>query len=106
MMEEDGSIELLPLRTVYRKQSSTSIERDSPHLLRQLVASVCFSLVGWYYPRYLISTESSIVSKPVPLQKLSSGDVVLDMTLNHPRPDHEMVPSTLVSPFGSQECTL
>lgn len=59
-----------------------------PHKARSLLAAtafwIAFAVFGWYFPRLLISWETSIQSKVPPFQETAAGDVILDFLLNQP----------------------
>ena len=101
-MDEENNLEVVPLksRLSFNAQHSSSklarslsssvaaeedvFQEESPQLWQQLIASFLFYNFGWYFPRYLSSLDASIEAKDAPYQKLTSGDVVLDPSLNQP----------------------
>ena len=101
-MDEENNLEVVPLksRLSFNAQHSSSklarslsasvaaeddvFQEERPQLWQQLIASFLFYNFGWYFPRYLSSLDASIEAKDAPYQKLTSGDVVLDPSLNQP----------------------
>lgn len=69
---------------------------------RTLAVSVIVFVLGQYLPKYILSLDDSFVSRPVPYQRLSSsGEIVLDMTLNYELVD----PPTISGSFLLLTCT-
>jgi hypothetical protein len=60
--------------------------------VRDLLVSVCFLLLGWYGPKKLKPSEEYLQQRLIPYQVLSSGDVILDLSLNYPVVDPPTVP--------------
>ena len=76
--------------------SSKDTNNNNKSLVSQLKAylwsldfvEVLICLAGVLIPYYLIKTKLSTTQRPIPYQKLaSSGDVVLNLTLNQPMAD-------------------
>jgi membrane-associated phospholipid phosphatase len=68
-------------------------------LLLQAIAALCFCLLGWYIPRYLIQRASvDILQKTdsIPIQTTVAGDVILDSLLNQPYVEPPTIPSQLL----------
>ena len=63
--------------------SLMSSEYMRTFLPRQLLLCVCLSIFGWYAPDKLIRPIIGITMKQIPYQLLSSGDIVLDQSLNY-----------------------
>lgn len=70
--------------------------RSTPRLIHQTVLSICFALFGWYFPRYVIFKNAEHIGQgPIPYQKTSSGDVILDFQYNQPLIDPPTIPCEL-----------
>ena len=65
-----------------------------PPMIRATVFWLCFGLVSWHYPRYLLLTDHDIIAKPPPYQKTAAGDIILDFTLNEKVADPPIIPCT------------
>jgi hypothetical protein len=92
---EDGTMMMVPLR-----HASSSVLLDGDHddpaeknkgstqqYRAMLVGAffwISFALFGWYFPRLLISMETTMKEKPPPYQETAAGDVILDFELNQP----------------------
>jgi hypothetical protein len=72
-------------------------------MIRSTVLWVIFGVVGWYYPRYLIAHEQTIMHKAAPYQLTTSGDVILDFALNEKLVDPPTIPGKLVGLMFSSE---
>jgi hypothetical protein len=51
---------------------------------RDLLVSISFFLLGWFGPKYRLPSEEYLEEREIPYQILSTGDVVLDLSLNYP----------------------
>ena len=61
-------------------------------LVQSNVAALALCLAGWYYPRYLNVTETTIATKVPPYQQTAAGDIILDFALNEPLVDPPTIP--------------
>jgi hypothetical protein len=61
-------------------------------MLRSTILWVCFGLVAWHYPRYLLQSDQQIVTKTPPYQLTAAGDVIMDFTLNEKVSDPPIIP--------------
>lgn len=100
MAETDVDIEVVPLQrrissrsASYRSQIEV-MEPSPSSLIRQTIAVLLLSVVGWYGPRAMIAIETSIAQRPAPYQVTAAGDVILDMELNQPLVDPPTIPCT------------
>lgn len=77
----DGSV---PMGSPSSNPTTTSTNDDVtlPSRIRSMGLSLCFGLICWHYPRYLILSNQTIVLKTPPYQKTSAGDIIVDFTLN------------------------
>jgi len=81
---------------------ATSIQPESFYmrttLPRQLFTCICLSIFGWYAPTNLIRPVTGMTMKTIPYQVLSSGDVILDQSLNYSAIDSEnaTIPSIIL----------
>ncbi|KAL7572516.1 hypothetical protein ACA910_000340 [Epithemia clementina (nom. ined.)] len=63
----------------------------------QAALALGFTMVGWYYPRYLIDQAlPEIAQKNVPYQTTQAGDVILDSVHNQPLIDPPTIPSSFL----------
>jgi hypothetical protein len=62
--------------------------------IRSTCLWLCFGLVSWHYPRYLILTDQYIITKTPPYQKTAAGDVIIDFTLNEKVSDPPIINCT------------
>ena len=71
--------------------SSSSSTTTSMSSTRNLVGStlfwIGFGLFGWYFPRFLMHRETSIVNKQPPYQISGEDTIIVDFELNHPLVD-------------------
>lgn len=65
-------------------------------LMRELICSICLFYFGLYAPKKVFRPIFGINMRPIPYQKLSTGDVVLDLELNNPLEDSPTIPSKLL----------
>ena len=61
-------------------------------MLRQLFASLAWSILGWYGPKVLVENENSIANKKIPVQVTKAGDVILDPSLSYPLVNPPAIP--------------
>lgn len=84
--------------------SSTTNIQGTSVAVRSMIRSaglwVLFGLWSWHYTRYLITRNTSIVSKVPPYQRTAAGDVILDFTLNDKVSDPPIIPSELLKWTG------
>lgn len=76
---------------------SNRARKEDTNLLPMIRATfvwLCFGLIAWHYPRYLLLTENDIIEKPPPYQLTAAGDVILDFTLNEKVSDQPIIPCT------------
>jgi hypothetical protein len=86
-------------------RSTTFPPSKNPRLMiRSTLLWVIFGVVGWYYPRYLIAHEQTIIHKAAPYQVTTSGDVILDFALNEKLVDPPTIPGKLVGLMFPNEC--
>ena len=86
--------------------SSSSSTTTSMSSTRNLVGStlfwIGFGLFGWYFPRFLMHRETSIVNKQPPYQISGEDTIIVDFELNHPLVD----PPTVNGEFPLLSCYL
>ena len=60
--------------------------------IRDLLVSVTFFLVGWWGPKLMLPSEEYLQEREIPYQVLSTGDVILDLSLDNPLVQPPTVP--------------
>jgi hypothetical protein len=74
-----------------------AVSSSSSSSTRKLLGSTCFwvgfGLFGWYFPRSIIHSETSILSLEPPYQKSGGETVIVDFELNQPLVDPPTVDS-------------
>ena len=92
------------MRRIQNSSNSMEIVSDSENkdtsyfktkLSRELLLCICAFYFGLYSPKIFRSIFGMNI-RPIPYQVLTSGDVVLDLGLNHPLIDDVTVPSKLL----------
>lgn len=69
---------------------------SASHLPRELVVCIMLFLFGMFSPGMIFRPLIGINMRPIPYQRLSTGDVVLDLGLNNPLVEEVTVPSALL----------
>ena len=60
--------------------------------IRDLVFSLCFFLLGWWGPKFMLPSEDFLRQRPIPYQVLSNNDTVIDLALDNPLVNPPTVP--------------
>lgn len=68
--------------------------------IRDLLVSLCFFILGWWGPKYMLPSEEFLQNRQIPYQVLSNNDTVIDLSLNNPLVQPPTVPCKCIGVRG------
>jgi membrane-associated phospholipid phosphatase len=84
-------------RGLYEYLPGTSRLHERRAFVKDIAVSACISACGSYLPMFLFKpSQQELDDREIPYQTTSSGEIILDFSLNHPWVKNVQVPGTLL----------